>query len=49
MLVAYVFLGVLSDDDRPLVLFLAEPLPLGSNLVKGLKSALATDCVIKHK
>lgn len=49
VLVAYAFLGVLSDDDRPLELFLAEPLPLGSNLVKGLKSALATDCVVKHK
>lgn len=42
MLVAYMFLGVLSDDIQ-LELFLAEPLPIGSNLVKGLKSALATD------
>lgn len=35
MLVAYVFLGVLSDDDIQFELFLAEPLSIGSNLVKG--------------
>lgn len=42
-LVANAFPDVPSDDDMPFELFLAEPLPTGFNLVRGLESALATD------